>query len=113
MLCCSSVPHRPIAVATEPGASVATARPMSPFASASATSVPAIAERSSAMPPSDSGTPRMGSPISRVALRRSSGAAQAVVGGGGRGPDHLLGELAHHVDQHLLVLGGREVEDAT
>ncbi len=74
--CCSSVPHSEIAVATAPGASVATASPMSPWASASATRVPATAERSSEMPPSCSGTPRIGSPISRLALSRSSGAVQ-------------------------------------
>ena len=66
-----------MAVATEPGARAATASPMSPLASASATSVPAMAERSSEMPPSASGTPRIGSPISRLALSSASGAAHA------------------------------------
>ena len=47
------------------------------MASASATRVPAIAERSSEMPPSASGTPRIGSPISRLALSSASGASQA------------------------------------
>ena len=64
-------------MATEPGASVATASPMSPLASASATRVPAMAERSSATPPSDSGSPRIGSPISRLASSSSLGAAHS------------------------------------
>ena len=63
-------------MATLPGARVATASPMSPLASASATSVPAMAERSSEMPPSSSGTPRIGSPISRLAFSSASGASQ-------------------------------------
>ena len=76
--CCSSVPHSDSAVATEPLARVATAMPRSPQASASATRVPVIAVRSSERPPSDSGTPRMGSPISLPAARTSGGVAQAV-----------------------------------
>ena len=75
--CCSSVPHRDRAVLTAPGARAATARPMSPLASASWTSVPAIADRSVEMPPSSSGTPRIGRPISRLAFRTASGAAVA------------------------------------
>ena len=39
--------------------------------------MPATAERSSEMPPSDSGRPRIGSPTSRPAFRTVSGAAQA------------------------------------
>ena len=70
-----------------------------------------MAERSVAMPPSSSGTPRIGSPMSREALSSSSGAAQASLAAlGGRGADHLLRELSDHVGEHLLVLTGREVE---
>ncbi len=76
MACCSSLPQRPIAVATAPGARAATASPRSPWARASCTSVPVISDRSSEIPPSSSGTPRIGSPISRPALSRSSGARQ-------------------------------------
>ncbi len=76
--CCSSVPHSDSAVATAPFAMMATAMPRSPCASASATRVPVIAVRSSDSPPSDSGTPRMGSPISLPAASTSGGVAQAV-----------------------------------
>ena len=85
---------------------------MSPLASASATSVPAMAERSSEMPPSASGTPRIGSPISRLALSSASGASQVSLASAAAGRTTSVGELRHHVDQHLLVLGGRQVEDA-
>ena len=99
-----------MAVATEPGASVATASPMSPLASASATSVPAMADRSSLTPPSDSGSPRIGSPISRPAAEQLTGSRARLVGPGRRRPDHLGGELGHHVDEQLLVLCGGQVE---
>ena len=83
--CCSSVPHSDRAVLTAPGASVATARPMSPCASASATRHPAIAERSVEIPPSSSGTPRIGSPISRLAASTASGAAAVASASGAAG----------------------------
>ena len=72
------MPHSEIAVATDPGASVATAMPRSPWARASATSVPVIAVRSSERPPCDSGTPRRASPTSSAARSTSGGVAHAV-----------------------------------
>ncbi len=47
------------------------------MASASATRVPAIADRSSETPPSVSGRPRIGRPISRLACSSSLGAAHS------------------------------------
>ena len=44
-------------------------------------------------------------------MSSSSGAAQASFGVRGGGADHLVGELADHVDEHLLVLGGGQVEE--
>ena len=105
-------PQRRCAVATAPGASAATARPMSPLASASATRVPAIAERSSEMPPSASGTPRIGSPISRLASSSCLGRGAGSSASAAAGRTHLGGELGDHVDEHLLVLGRGQVEDA-
>ena len=88
-----AAPERRAPWRPSPGARVATARPRSPCASASATRVPAIAERSSEMPPSDSGTPSTGSPISSAGLEHRLGGRAGVVGLGRGRAHHLRGEL--------------------
>ncbi len=71
-----------------------------------------MAERSSMMPPSDSGTPEAGQPDLLGRGQHLGGRGAGLVGLGGGRAEHLVGQLADHVDEHLLVLGRGEVEDA-
>lgn len=66
-----------MAVETAAGASAATAKPMSPWASASLISNEGTAERSSRAPPSSSGTPTIVNPSSLAWLSSACGAAQS------------------------------------
>ena len=84
---------------------------MSPLARASATSTPATAERSVAMPPSSSETPRIGRPISLLGLEDVHGRLAGLVGVGGGRAEDLGGVLGDDVDEHLLVLGRGQVEE--
>lgn len=86
--------------------------PMSPLASASCTSTPATAERSTAIPPSSSLTPRVGSPISSEAAKISASTAHASLASAAAGQHQLRGIITDHVDEHLLILGGCDVEQA-
>ena len=70
--CCTAEPQRVRALATPIGASTATAWPMSPRASSSATSMLVTVERSAAAPPRASGTAKKFRPSSRAWLCTSS-----------------------------------------
>jgi hypothetical protein len=71
-------PQRTRAFATPAGARQATARPMSPWARASATSTPVVAERALPIPPSASGMPSIVTPSSALdRFRTVSGAAHS------------------------------------
>ena len=64
------------------------------------------------MPPSDSGTPRPGSPISWTAASTSSGAAQASLAAAAAGRSSSAASSSTTSTSICLVLGRGQVEDA-